>query len=204
MKKDASPRGNESIAPQQACPAILNEKHLYLTGYRGSGKSSVGRAVARRLQRPWIDLDDEIESQSERSIQDIFASDGEEGFRNLEQAVLEAVSKRAPAVISLGGGAVLREANRKRIRGTGVSVWLQVDADTVLQRLHRDASTSRRRPPLTGLPPRQEIQTLLAKREPLYAEVASYQIDTTGRGVRAITNRVLQAIGATLDQPPKV
>lgn len=204
MKKDASPRGSESIAPQPACPAILNEKHLYLTGYRGSGKSSVGRAVARRLQRPWIDLDDEIESQSGRSIQDIFASDGEEGFRDLEQAVLEAVSKRAPAVISLGGGAVLREANRMRIRSSGVSVWLQVDADTVLQRLHRDASTSRRRPPLTGLPPRQEIQTLLAKREPLYAEVASYQIDTTGRGVRAITNRVLQAIGVTLDQPPKV
>ncbi len=204
MKKDAPPRGSESIAPQPACPAILNEKHLYLTGYRGSGKSAVGRAVARRLQRPWIDLDDEIESQSGRSIQDIFASDGEEGFRDLEQAVLEAVSKRAPAVISLGGGAVLREANRMRIRSSGVSVWLQVDADTVLQRLHRDASTSRRRPPLTGLPPRQEIQTLLAKREPLYAEVANYQIDTTGRGVRAITNRVLQAIGATLDQPPKV
>lgn len=202
--KDASPRENGSIAPQPTCPAVLNGKHLYLTGYRGSGKSSVGRAVARRLQRPWIDLDDEIESQSGRSIQEIFATDGEEGFRTLEQAVLEAVSKRAPAVISLGGGAVLREANRKRIRNSGVSIWLQVDADTVLQRLHRDASTSRRRPPLTGLPPRQEIQTLLAKREPLYAEVASYQVDTTGRGVRAITNRVLQAIGVALDQPPKV
>lgn len=202
--KDASPRENKSLDPQSACPAVLNGKHLYLTGYRGSGKSSVGRAVARRLQRTWIDLDDEIESQSGRSIQDIFATDGEQGFRTLEQAVLEAVSKRAPAVISLGGGAVLRETNRKRIRNSGVSVWLQVDADTVLQRLHRDASTSRRRPPLTGLPLRQEIQTLLAKREPLYAEVASYQVDTTGRGVRAITNRVLQAIWVPLDQPPKV
>lgn len=202
--KDASSRETGSVAPQPACPAVLSGKHLYLTGYRGSGKSSVGRAVARRLQRPWIDLDDEIESQSGRSIQDIFATEGEEGFRTLEQAVLEAVSMRAPAVVSLGGGAVLRESNRQRIRNSGVSVWLQVDADTVLQRLHRDASTSRRRPPLTGLPPRQEIEMLLAKREPLYAEIAQYRIDTTGRGVRAITNRVLHAIGVALNQPPKV
>lgn len=201
---DATPEGARWTAPQPACPGALDGKHLYLTGYRGSGKSSVGRAVAKRLQRPWIDLDDEIESQSGRSIQAIFATDGEEGFRDLEQTVLEAISKRAPAVISLGGGAVLREANRRRIRNSGISVWLQADADTVLQRLHRDASTSRRRPPLTGLPPRQEIQTLLAKREPLYAEVASYQVDTTGRGVRAITNRVLQAIGVPPDQPPQV
>lgn len=201
---DATRDGGGWTAPQAACPEALDGKHLYLTGYRGSGKSSVGRAVAKRLQRPWIDLDDEIESQSGRTIQAIFAADGEDGFRDLEQAVLEAVSKRPPAVISLGGGAVLRDANRQRIRASGISVWLQADADTVLQRLHRDASTSRRRPPLTGLPPRQEIQTLLAKREPLYAEVAQYRVDTTGRGVRAITNRVLRAIGVPPDQPPQV
>lgn len=168
--------------------------HLYLAGYRGSGKSSVGRRLATRLKRPWIDLDDAIETRARRSIREIFASGGETEFRDLEEATLAAVASQPPAVISLGGGAVLRPNNRRLIADTGICVWLRVDAATVLERLTHDANTAERRPALTGLPQREEIETLLAQRQPLYEQVAHYQIDTVGRAVDAIAQDCWEAI----------
>lgn len=176
-------------------PPVCDNRHVYLTGYRGSGKSSVGRLLAKRTGRPWIDLDDEIERESGREIRDIFAKEGEAGFREIEQAVLERVAGMPAQIVSLGGGAVLREANRKRIRDTGICIWLRIDAPTALRRLGRDRSTPSRRPALTSLPLRSEIETLLAQREPLYREVADHEIETRGQRVTTIVQRVLEAIG---------
>ncbi len=175
--------------------------HLYLAGYRGSGKSSVGQLLATRLRRPWIDLDDAIESRVGRSIREIFASGGEAEFRDREEATLAAIASQPPAVISLGGGAVLRPNNRRLIADTGVCVWLQVDATTVLERLKRDASTAERRPALTGLPQREEIEKLLAERQPLYDQVARYRIDTVGREIDEIAQQTLAAIRADRAAP---
>lgn len=177
--------------------AALHNKHLYLTGYRGSGKSSVGRRLAERLDRAWIDLDERIESRSGRSIREIFASGGEGEFRQLEEAALTAVAAGPPAVISLGGGAVLRPGNRQLIRRTGLCVWLQVDAETVLQRLAADASTAARRPSLTSLPQRQEIETLLQYRCPWYEQVADASVGTVGRDIDEITADVLTWLAAS-------
>lgn len=202
--KTPPPRRETDARPETALPdpsAEISHLHIYLTGYRGSGKSSVGKMLAKKLKRVCIDLDDEVERLAGRTIHEVFARDGEAAFRDLEENALREASRRPPAVISLGGGAVLRTANRDIIRKTGICVWLQVDAATVLQRLNRDSGTPDRRPALTTLSPRQEIETLLEKREPIYREVADHQVDTIGRGVRAITTRVLRALGS-LDQPP--
>jgi shikimate kinase len=168
----------------------LGDRHLYLAGYRGSGKSTVGRAIAEQLGRTWIDLDDEIETTQGRSISDIFADGGESTFRDLEEAALASVAEEAPAVISLGGGAVLRDSNRRQIAASGVCVWLQIDAQTVLSRLTSDSTTAKRRPALTTLPPRQEVESLLAMREPLYRQVADVRVDTVGRSLDEIVNDI--------------
>ncbi|TVP99040.1 MAG: shikimate kinase [Planctomycetaceae bacterium] len=175
-------------------PAHCEGKHIYLTGYRGSGKSSVGRILAKRTGLPWIDLDDEIERETGRAIREIFADGGESTFRDIEQQSLRRVSELPPHVVSLGGGAVLRPANRQRIRDTGICVWLHVDARTALRRLGRDRSTSSRRPALTNLPLKGEIETLLAQREPLYREAANHRIETRSQRVTAIARQVFEAI----------
>ncbi len=183
-----------SSMPSAASLPGLTGKHLYLAGYRGSGKSSVGRLLAKQLGRTWIDCDDQIEATAGCSIREIFAEQGEVGFRDLEQTTLATIAASPPAVVSLGGGAVLRAANRQQIRHSGVCVWLRVDVDTVLQRLAADTTTTERRPALTSLPQREEIEKLLADRGPLYEQVADFQLDTRGRSVDELTAQILQQL----------
>jgi shikimate kinase len=180
---------NESTSPDSA--KTLDGQHLYLTGYRGSGKTTVGRLVASRLGRRCIDLDDEIETHAGRSIRAIFAESGEVTFRDLETAALLRVAAEPAAVISLGGGAILRPENREVIAKTGIAVWLKIDADTVIQRLAGDSTTADRRPSLTSLPPREEVESLLQKRQPLYQEVADCEVDAAGQSVAAIVDQIV-------------
>ncbi len=188
------------MTPKTAAePKVLAGKHLYLAGYRGSGKSSVGHVLAQRLGRIWIDCDNEIESHAGQSIREIFAERGEAAFRDLEEAALERISGLAPAVVSLGGGAVLRQRNRQRIAASGICVWLQVDAQTVMQRLANDQTTTARRPALTDLPQLQEIEKLLAERRPLYAQVANDCVDTSGQSLEGIVQRVLTQLDSPCD-----
>ncbi len=168
------------------------DQHLYLTGYRGSGKTSVGKWLGEKLSRPVIDLDDRIEAAAGCSIREIFASEGELGFRDRETAALAMVADEAPSVISLGGGTILRAENRLVIATTGYCVWLQADADTVLQRLINDTATSARRPALTSLPPRAEVESLLLAREPLYRLASNAVIDVVGKRVASIGQEILR------------
>jgi len=179
--------------PSQTC---LAGKHLYLAGFRGSGKSSVGRLLAEQLGRTWIDCDDQIEAAAGCSIREIFAHQGETGFRDLEQQAIAALAALPAAVVSLGGGAILRGENREQIRRSGVCVWLRVDVDTVLDRLTADVTTAERRPALTALPQREEIEKLLADRGPLYEQVADLQLDTSGCTVVELTEQILRMLEA--------
>ncbi len=174
----------------------MNESnhHIYLTGYRGSGKTSVGKLLGKKLARPVIDLDDRIEETASRSIREIFETEGEVGFRDRETAALRVVISEMPSVVSLGGGAILRAENRRLIAATGFCIWLKADADTVLQRLHCDATTAQRRPALTALPPRLEIVSLLAAREPIYAMVSNVAIDVMGKQILEITNEAIMSL----------
>jgi shikimate kinase len=165
--------------------------HLYLTGYRGTGKSSVARLLADRFGVPVIDLDAVIEQEVGKSIAEIFQQSGETGFREVESSILDAVAQSAPAVISLGGGTVLRPENRERIAQTGTCVWLDADAETIADRLAADQTTAQRRPALTSLPSLDEIRYLLDQRRPIYEQASQHRIDTAGRSVEQIVDEII-------------
>lgn len=157
---------------------MLNS-HLFLVGYRGSGKSSVGVLLAERLHRPFLDTDGWVESYAGRSIPDIFERDGEESFRDLETLALQQLPESPPMVISLGGGAVLRDANREILRRNGKIVWLQADPAVLAGRIAADQARGARRPSLTGLDPVQEIERVLSARESIYRDVADWELETS-------------------------
>ncbi len=170
------------------------KQHLYLTGYRGTGKSAVGAALAKRFGRRLIDLDQVIQSTAGKSIREIFDFGGESLFRNLESEALAKVSQSAPAIISLGGGAILSEQNRQIIRETGTCVWLVATAQTIAQRIGADATTAARRPPLTSLDQQTEIQQLMQQRQPMYEAAADYKIDTEGVTIDEVAAQVIDCL----------
>lgn len=141
---------------------------ITLTGYRGTGKSSVAPLLADRLGWSWIDADAEIERRAGQSIRDIFAAGGEPEFRRQERAVMVDLLSRDRLVIASGGGAILNEQTRRDMRAAGPVVWLQAQVDTILARMGTDETTASRRPALTDHDPRAEVQQLLAIRHPLY------------------------------------
>ena len=152
---------------------MQNRDHVVLVGPMGSGKSTLGRALAARLARPFVDVDARIEADAGCSIAALFAAEGEAGFRAREARVLAAVLGGPAAVIATGGGAVLAEANRTAMRAAGVVVYLQVDAATQLARLQHDQAR-----PLLQAPDRaQRLAELQAQREPLYRAVAHLLFD---------------------------
>ena len=156
---------------------------VYLTGYRGSGKSTVGRLVAGRLGWGFVDLDDQITAAAKRSVREIFEAEGEAGFRNRESAAMAEVAGRDRTVIALGGGALLREQNRAMIpRGRSAVVYLRAGAEELHRRIHADAATAAHRPALThlggGL---DEVRQLLAAREGIYREVMTHELEVTDR-----------------------
>jgi len=153
-------------------------KSLVLIGFMGTGKSTVGRALQARLGYPLVDMDHQIEEQAGKPISQIFADDGEESFREMETKLLRELSHPdAPRrIISTGGGVIGREENRKLLRDLGYVVWLKAPAAAILDR----TSKNNKRPLLNAEDPMEQIQSLMAKREPLYQETAHLQIDTTG------------------------
>jgi shikimate kinase len=171
-----------------------SNQHLYLTGYRGTGKSTVGVALARQLDRPVIDLDQVIEANAGKSIRQIFDAGGEILFRNLESEALITVSQSDPAVISLGGGTILSEENRQVIKQTGFCVWLTANAETIVERINADAATAENRPALTSLDQLSEIRKLLRARNDFYADVADHQVDTEGQTIAEISQAIQIAL----------
>lgn len=163
---------------------------VYLIGLRATGKSTVGKLLAERLGVPFHDADVVLETRAGRTIRDIFATEGEAKFRDLEQEVLRELSESGPAVVATGGGVVLREANREVMRSSGKVVWLMADIDTMLTRLRDDPATTERRPDLAA-GGRAEIEQLLQSRESLYQSCADVTIDTTGRSPEAVVETIL-------------
>lgn len=171
---------------------------IFLIGFRGSGKSTVARLLAERLGYEWIDSDDRVEQQAGQRIADIFAEEGEPAFREAEARVVAELSRQQRTVVALGGGAVLRQETQEAIRAAGPVVWLTADVDTLERRLAGDPATADRRPPLTDLEGRAEIEDLLARREPVYRACATFEVDTQNRSPA----EVVEAIVANLDAQP--
>jgi shikimate kinase len=165
-------------------------KPIFLIGYRGTGKTTVARLLALRLGCDWVDSDVEIELRAGKSIAEIFADDGEPAFRDLESRVLADLAKRKGTVIALGGGAILREENRKAISG-GVAIWLKASPATIVKRLAADPATRAQRPALTARGGEAEVIELLAQREPIYKQCANLEVDTEGQDPAAVADEIL-------------
>lgn len=166
---------------------------VLLIGPRGSGKSTIASLLAADLGWSWIDADVLLEARAGRSIRDIFAAEGEAGFRRREADILAELCLLGSHVIATGGGVVLRPENRELLNRSGVVVWLTGDIDTLWGRIVADATTAARRPTLT-VGGRAEVAELVAAREPLYRECAHVTIDTTGRTPEEIVAAVKEAI----------
>ncbi len=165
------------------CPVVL-------VGYRCTGKSSVAPLVAQSLGWPWVDTDRLIVRRAGKTIREIFAEEGESGFRKREAELLRELLGTTAAVIATGGGVVLRAENRALLAPLPV-VWLRARPEVILARLQADSQSADDRPPLTELDMLDEIRTLLRVREPLYREVAKLTIDTDELPVEQVAGRIV-------------
>ena len=148
-------------------------KRIVFCGFRGTGKTDIGKIVAERSALPFIDTDTLIEQQTGRSIPDIFHEDGEERFREEERKVIATLPKSG-AVVSTGGGVVTDPVNMEYLRRDSVIIVLHADIDTIEKRLARKP-----RPPLTNLPLREEIAEMMIRRQQHYQAAADFCIDTS-------------------------
>lgn len=168
--------------------------NIFLIGYRGSGKTTVARALAERLGWEWLDADVELERRAGRSIREIFAESGEQPFRDLESAVVADLAQLDKHVLALGGGAVLRDENRQELAGRGKVVWLQATPETLAARIAADPTTAARRPNLTGQGGLDEIRHLLAQREPIYQACADLAVDAASDSPENIAQQIAAAL----------
>jgi shikimate kinase len=164
---------------------------LVLVGLPGSGKSTIGRQLARRLGLPFNDSDHAIEQKIGCSIRDFFEREGEAAFRDLEEAVIRELAEEGPpGVLATGGGVVLRPSNRQRLRDAGHVIYLRSTPEEVFRRLRHDA----KRPLLRVDDPLQRLRDLYDERDPLYRETAHFIIETgrpsVGRLVRMILTQL--------------
>jgi len=166
----------------------------------GSGKSTVGRHIARRLALPFVDSDHVIEQRLGCSIREYFAREGEDAFRDIEQQVLAELAQGADAVVATGGGAVLREANRRALRDGGKVIYLRSAPEELYRRLRHDTQ----RPLLQVEDPLARLRSMHAERDPLYRETAHFQIETGRPTVPTLVNMVVMQLelAGLLPPPP--
>jgi shikimate kinase len=168
------------------------DRNLILVGFMGTGKSTVGRLLARALGFRFSDTDAEIEADAGHPIPEIFAAEGEAGFRDREQAVLRRVLASSGQVVSTGGGIVLRPENRDAIRRGGTCVWLSARPETIWSRV----SAESHRPLLHTPDPQATIRRMLADREDLYRETAGMECPTDDRAPGDIARIILDRCAA--------
>lgn len=162
--------------------------NVVLIGYRGTGKSTVGKIVASRLGRAMLSTDAEIVKRAGQSIPEIVAQQGWDYFRDLESQVCQELAGRDGLVIDTGGGAILRADNVRALKKTGTLFWLTASVETITKRIGRDTQ----RPSLTGTKSFvDEIQEVLRERTPKYEAAADHAIATDGRSLVQVADEIL-------------
>jgi shikimate kinase len=170
--------------------------NVVLIGYRGSGKTTVGREVARKLRLKFLDIDEVIVRGAGKNIRQIFAEKGEAGFREMEMGAIAEAVKVKDHVIAVGGGALGREENRKRLKSWGKRIiFLHCRAEILLGRIQGDAATADNRPNLTALGGGiEEIQKMLIEREPIYRLIMTDEVDVSELNLQKAVERVVEMI----------
>jgi shikimate kinase len=168
----------------------LNATSCFLIGLPGSGKSTVGRQLARRIGLPFFDSDHVIEQRLGCSIREFFERDGEDRFRDIEASVIDELTSGAACVVSTGGGSVLRQANREHLHQRGAVVYLRSAPEEVFRRLRHD----RNRPLLQVADPLQRLRDLYAERDPLYRQTAHFVIETGRPSVAMLVSMIVMQL----------
>lgn len=168
------------------CPSCQN---IVLVGFMGTGKTSVGKELAGRLGRDFIDLDDVIEKRAGCTVNEIFRDKGEAHFRELEKAVIREYAHKNKMIIAAGGGAVIFDENVQHLKRNGLMICLKASADEILNRVRHETH----RPLLNVCDPKEKVVELLKKREEFYAK-ADHAIDTNGLSVKEVADKVLELV----------
>lgn len=168
-------------------------RNIVITGFMGTGKTEVGRILARRLGYAFLDADSIIEQEQNMSITEIFQRFGEAHFRDIESDVIRRLSEKDRVIISTGGGAVLREENMENLRKKGVIICLKASPETILKRTSNDSS----RPLLQVEDPLKRIRELLEFRMPYY-EKADIIVDTEGKNPVEVAEEIMKRIGESI------
>ena len=176
--------GRVTISP------VKGSGNIFLVGMMGAGKTTVGRLLAARLNRPFVDADIELESRCGVKVPVIFDIEGEAGFRARESAILDELTARCGTVLATGGGAVLREDNRKRLSARGVVIYLRAQPRDLYMRTRHDKN----RPLLATPDPRARLEELFAHRDPLYSEVADLVVETGRQSVQILLKQILSIL----------
>ncbi len=174
--------------------------NIYLIGLMGVGKTTIGKQLAKALQRPFYDSDKIIEEVTGVDIPTIFSYEGEEGFRMREQCVIKDLTSLHGIVLATGGGSVLKEENREALKNTGFVVYLYCSIDKILHRTRHDTQ----RPLLQTANPRQRLQSILLQREPLYSECSNFKIDTGSLPGKTVVKTILQEYRTTLEKNERI
>jgi shikimate kinase len=167
------------------------KRNVFLIGPMGSGKSAVGKCLARLLNAPFYDSDVEIERRTGVDIPFIFEKEGEAGFREREREAIEALIVLEPIVLATGGGAVLLPQNRLGLAANGFVVYLET---SVAQQANR-VRQGRNRPLLANVDPATKLKQLMSVRAPLYTEIADLTVPTDGRKVRSVADEIVRGFG---------
>lgn len=166
--------------------------NIFLVGMMGAGKTTVGKALAKKLDRPFADTDQLIIQRTGVAVPVIFEIEGEAGFRARETAVLQDLAQSPGSVIATGGGIVLTEANRKILSSSGTVIYLRASVEDLWRRTSRD----RNRPLLQTANPQQTLRDLYIQRDPLYREAANIVVDTSSQSVLRLVNDLIRKLGA--------
>lgn len=180
----------------------MSTNNIYLVGMPGAGKTTIGRQLAKRMQRSFVDADHEIEARTGVRIPVIFDIEGEQGFRDRESRVIAELANESNLVVATGGGAVLRPENRAALKRGGTVIYLHAAPSLLFERTRLDPN----RPLLQVADPMKKIEELFAQRDPLYRAIADIVVNSPGGSVKHLVKQVEQALStrdtAGLASPP--
>ncbi|HTV52554.1 MAG TPA: shikimate kinase [Steroidobacteraceae bacterium] len=170
---------------------MLGKRNIFLIGPMGSGKSAVGKLLARLVHAPFHDSDAEVERRTGVDITYIFEKEGEPRFRQREHEAIDMLTQLEPVVLATGGGAVLLPENRRCLKERGCVVYLEASVGQQATRVRH----ARHRPLLANVDPEEKLRQLMSERAPLYAECADVTVSTDGRRIQSVAEEILRRLG---------